>query len=680
MATNGIVITNTYEGNNGNRYLEVAWEKIGIDVAAQTTTIKWTLTSRGTYTGYFMSAPFTVGIDSTTIYNSTERIKLYRNQELASGEYTIKHNTDGTKTFTLAVSGAIYKSYVNVSGSGNFELDLVGMARITEAPNFTDERNPTVKYYNPVGDAISSLQACISLTGETPDIEYRDIAINGDSYTFNLTDDERKVLRAATQGSINRKVRFYLRNVVNGEILFDWKEVNFTVINATPTIEASVIDTNAATVALTGDNSTLIRYHSTATATMAATAYKEATIEKVQIEHNTALFGANSIDILKANSNVFTFYAIDSRNIPVNTTIVAPMIDYIKPTANIDNTQRMDTTGYYNLRVSGNYYNDTFGYTDAAAANELTVYFRYKEQGGNYNEWEQISNTKDGNTYTAQAFINGLNYRKAYVFQCQVVDKLNTVISAEITVRSIPVFHWGENDFVFEVPVVFNAGFTDETGAAAIDDTGSSGNDFSGDVSITGDLRLKGSGNYGNTLYFGDGSYCYIKEATDDDLTIKASDINLNGNVYVNGSPISSGGSSTATAGSWQPSLTTSGAVSSYTMRQGWYQKTGDVITVGFNIKATINSGYNGTNIAISGLPFTPAYAAFGGGIAHNIYLSAGFCFEGFAAGTDGLITLRGQPCNNTTAGNLNITSSAYYPTGSNQTLTLAGTICYTVN
>lgn len=39
---------------------------------------------------------------------------------------------------------------------------------------------------------------------------------------------------------------------------------------------------------------------------------------------------------------------------------------------------------------------------------------------------------------------------------------------------------------------------------------------------ITGDLRLKGSGYYGNALNFGDGEYVYLKEATDDELTIYA--------------------------------------------------------------------------------------------------------------------------------------------------------------
>lgn len=48
-----------------------------------------------------------------------------------------------------------------------------------------------------------------------------------------------------------------------------------------------------------------------------------------------------------------------------------------------------------------------------------------------------------------------------------------------------------------------------------------------GESLIKGNLRLKGSGNYGNKLNLGDGDYVYLYEATDDNLTIKAKNIDL---------------------------------------------------------------------------------------------------------------------------------------------------------
>lgn len=599
---------------------------------------------------------------------------------------TVPHNEDGTKSITISASG--YQTTQGVqhlwdaSASKQITLNTIPrLATLTAAPNFTDEDNPTITYSNPAGSAVSSLQVCIAdSSGITIHVPYRDVAISGTSYTFNLTDAERKALRQAYKTANANTVRFYIKSVINGSSKLDSLARTFTIINAKPHIEASITDTNSITQALTGSPQTLIRYHSTASATMTAYPKKEATISTRRIEHNGNFITADVGIYQNVSGNVFSFIATDSRGNTAEKTIVAPMIDYIKPTANIDEAELMTTEGVYVLKCEGNYYNDTFGYTAAAAANSLTVKYRYKTQGGSYGSWFAISAIIKDNTYSATTTITGLDYRTTYIIQCQVIDKLNTVYSAETPIRSLPVFHWSKDDFVFEVPVIFNAGAEGiEGGTSSGSGSGSViGNTVEGDLNITGNLRLKGSGNYGNTLYFGDGSYAYIQEPTDDVLTVKASTINLNGNVLVNGSALG-GGDSGAIAGSWTPSLTTSAAVSSYSVRQGWYSKVGNVVSIGWQIKATINGGYNSTSIAISGCPYTPSYAAFGGGIAHNVYLAAGFCFEGWAIGTDGNITLRGQPCNSTAAGNLNITSTAYYPTGSGSVLTLGGSITFTV-
>lgn len=72
---------------------------------------------------------------------------------------------------------------------------------------------------------------------------------------------------------------------------------------------------------------------------------------------------------------------------------------------------------------------------------------------------------------------------------------------------------------------------------------------------ITGDLTLKGSGNYGNKLNFGDGDYVHLYEKEDDCLEIKAKKINFllsdtsSSNLTVNGSPIGGGGTVTSITG-----------------------------------------------------------------------------------------------------------------------------------
>lgn len=678
MATQGQFNTSAWEGTNGNRYLTFYWKVSSVDVANQTTTIYWWVMMNGTNRNKVTCEPFQINIDGDLVYWSDTRTKYDLYVEICDGYKTIKHNEDGTKTFNVSVRAAIYSSSVNCTGTKNYDLDVVGKARITAAPNFTDEDNPTIEYYNPVGNAISSLSAAISLTGENPDIPYREVAINGTNYTFTLSDTERNTLRAATQGRNDRLVWFYLRSIIDGEYFFSAKEVVFTVINAYPSIGISVVDANTNTIALTGDKNTLVKYHSTAVANITAAAYKEAYITEHYIEHAGTRYTEETKVFPNVESNDFTFIAIDSRNNIESEHLTPKFVEYIKPTVNIENGEQMTTEGTYTIKCAGNYFNNTFGDNAAAAVNMLSVQYRYKPQGGEYGDWAIMTvSVPGGNTYTAEKAITGLDYRTAYIFQCRAVDSLNTILSAEITVRSLPVFHWGENDFVFEVPVYFNAGFNGEGeipgsggGSATSEPCAIQNGKYEGDLQITGDLWLKNDTDFGNSIYFGDKSYVSISEATDNTFTIKATKINLDGQVAYNGSSIEGVW--------WSPTIYPAQAVSSYTVQQGWAQKFGSVVTIGWQVKADIKSGYDNTVVQIHGCPYKPYISGFGGGVAHNITLGAGFNFEGYSIGTDGIITLRGQPCNNTTKGNLQITSAVYYPTATGTTtITLAGTLSF---
>lgn len=83
-------------------------------------------------------------------------------------------------------------------------------------------------------------------------------------------------------------------------------------------------------------------------------------------------------------------------------------------------------------------------------------------------------------------------------------------------------------------------------GSSGVYNLGSSDNRWTAylkSADISGNIRLKpASADYGNYLYFGDGSYCYIAELSDDKMTIYASsglqitaNTNVSGNVYATG-------------------------------------------------------------------------------------------------------------------------------------------------
>lgn len=390
---------------------------------------------------------------------------------------------------------------------------------------------------------------------------------------------------------------------------------------STPTIFPTIKDTNAATVALTGDNNTLVRYMSIASVTIGAEARNYATIKSQICTNGSQAITTASGTIDGVEQAKFSCSATDSRGYTTAISMTKPFIEYAKPTCNLVESTP-DAAGNMALVCSGSYWAGNFG----AANNTITAQYRYKEkQGGSYSEWVEMAVTTNGNSYTANAALSGLDYRKTYVFQARAVDKLTAAYSGEADATSLPVFHWSESDFVFEVPVIFKKGAEGVGGE---------------DVDLS---------NY------------YTKDEVDDLIA----DIDTGGGVEV-------------VSGTWNPTLSPTAAVSSYTTRKGWYMLVGNVITIGFHVKATCKTAYHSTAIQITGLPLAPAVTSFGGGVLHNAYLATGFCFEGWAVETTGVITPRIQPCNPTKAGNLEISSTAGYTSGGG-VITLGGTITFQI-
>lgn len=390
---------------------------------------------------------------------------------LTSGAIT--HNADGTKS--VAVSANFYGYTLDGSGinafqvSGSQTITLTAIPRcatIQTAPNFTDEQNPTITYSNPAGTAVDSLEACISLTGSNDDIEYRPINKTGTSYTFDLTDAERDVLRAATTTSNTRTVRFYVRTVIGGVSDESYIAKTLTIVNANPIISPTIVDTNSTTVELTGDSSKLVRYYSNAKITMDVSPQKKATMDgskaSKSVTNGSVKLTADGT-INGVTSGTFNFIATDSRGNSTKKTVTASLVNYVKLTCSIGNN-KPDTDGNLTFKVTGNCFKGSFGAFD----NSVTVSYRYKVYGSNKyinDDWEPMSVTVGTNSYTATISVSGLDYKTTYVFEAYAFDKLATVTAEPKNVRATPVFDWGPDDFSFNVPVTIegNSALTSKT-------------------------------------------------------------------------------------------------------------------------------------------------------------------------------------------------------------------------
>lgn len=454
MALSGSVTTNYWYSSDGqSRGYALSWTATQ-SIAKNQSVISWTLATAGTYQYTVAERTLYAVIAGTTVVSKTDRV-MRGAGVIASGSFAVNHASDGTYGFSASVQAAVYGSSINCSGSGDFALDQIArQANITDAPNFNDEENPTITYSNPAGDAVSSLMACISLTGSEDDIAYREIPINGNSYTFNLTDEERNILRNATlSGSSSRNVYFYVKTVIAGNVFYSEARRTFSVINAEPTLEASAADSNPDTIALTGDENVFVRYMSNAAVSITGTAKKGASITSRRVKCGNAYVNTNQGMIPAVESGEFIFSVADNRGNITSKTVKKTLVEYIKPTCVLE-AHAPDADGDVKFAVTGSCFSGSFG----AVENSIQAYYRYKEENGEYGEWTAVETTAVDSTYRADVVLTNLDYTKKHTFQARVTDSLMLVESVDRTVKTIPVFDWGENDFNFNVPVFFGSG------------------------------------------------------------------------------------------------------------------------------------------------------------------------------------------------------------------------------
>ena len=375
---------------------------------------------------------------SSRPYVSTSNVKLL------SWTGDVAHNSDGSKSISVSVyltNGSA--SYLPTQYPSSSPL-YMGSVSLTTIPRASSVSCSTADIGS--NATISISRASSSFTHTL-------------SYTFGSLSGTIATKTSSTSVSWTIPTTFYAQipndksgtgtitcDTYNGSTLIGSKPTSFTAtVNESaskPTLNPTAVDSNATTTALTGDSSKFIKYYSNASVSTGASARNSATLTSQKITCGAKSISSASGTINAVESGSFTFSATDSRGYPTTQTVNKTLIAYIKLTCSL-NAGAPTTSGVATLKISGNYWDGTFG----AVANTLTVQYRYKIQGGSYGDWTTVSATKSNNTYNATATISGLDYQTTYVFQARAVDKLATVNTDEQARRITPIFDWSKDDF-----------------------------------------------------------------------------------------------------------------------------------------------------------------------------------------------------------------------------------------
>ena len=305
----------------------------------------------------------------------------------ASGTIDVTHNDDG------ALSGYAY-AYFAKGGSSAYApassglttdwTPLTAIARyptLTSGSNFTDIQNPVYNISNPA--SLYNVRVKLEAGGDTQLI-IRDLPSNyRGTYTLELTESERNTLRAL---SSNSKTLAVVETVCamngNTELNASYKSYTMTIVDAVPTFDASYLDSNSTTTAITGDNQQIIRNQSLLEIDVSnAAAYKYATLSSIKAtingtEYTTTLSGSTAtfnIGTLNLSTNTNAVVTLtDSRGFTATQTLELEILNWELPTAII------------NLQRENNYYSNTninvdANYSSLDSHNTITLKTRYKK-------------------------------------------------------------------------------------------------------------------------------------------------------------------------------------------------------------------------------------------------------------------------------------------------------------
>ena len=421
-------------------YFWVEWSQNSQSIEDNSTIINW---SCGFNPGhkYYLNAikMSSVVINGVEVYSggTYSNITDYQNRTFASAAMKIAHNPDGSKSFTVSgFSGWIYASGNTYASSQSFTLPTIPRASSVSCSTADIGSNATISISRASSSFTHTLTYSFgSLSGT--------IATKTSSTSVSWTIPTTFYAQIPNDKSGTGTITCY---TYNGSTLIGSKPTYFTAtVNESaskPTLNPTAVDVNTTTTALTGNSSKFIKYYSNASVSTGAQARNSATLKSQKITCGGKSITSASGTINAVESGSFTFSATDSRGYPTTQTVNKTLIEYIKLTCSL-NAGAPTTDGVATLKISGNYWDGTFG----ALANTLTVQYRYKTQGGSYGSWTTVSATKSNNTYNATATISGLDYRTTYVFQARAVDKLATVNTDEQARRTTPIFDWSKNDF-----------------------------------------------------------------------------------------------------------------------------------------------------------------------------------------------------------------------------------------
>ena len=361
MASNGSFNTNSYDG----RHVQFSWSVASQSVANNNTTINWRISAEGGNSSWYRSNPTSVYINGNCVYYNGTRVQQYKGT-IASGSYTIGHNSEGNASFSASVSSAIYSASVNCNGSGSWSLPQIARASQPSCitwPNTTEN----------IGDIGSTITIHMNRHSDkfTHTVRYSFYDLNGTIATNVASNCTWTIPESfySKMPNLNSSWGTIYADTYNGSTKIGTKSVKFTcnVANANPTIDKiDYYDSSKKTTDITEDNQIIIRNNSNLEFKLTnLIALKYATLSKVEILLNgitkSATLSGSSVPsqvinfgIVNSSSNLTaSISVIDSRGNKTSYSKDITIVDWVQPSAIITCQRENNFYSTTHLTVDG---------------------------------------------------------------------------------------------------------------------------------------------------------------------------------------------------------------------------------------------------------------------------------------------------------------------------------------
>lgn len=467
MATSGSFNTGSFYGMYGT----FTWSRTSVDTANARSTISWSIVAAGRITepgvSYYYSRVYYLKIGDTVITATPgSKSPIRVGDTFASGTITIQHNTStGAGSFAVDLKLDIWAGAPNCTGTATFTLDTIARASTFTATNCNIGQHSVIRVTRKNSAYSHSLHAAIQ--SETAYSAYINIGQSTTdsitSNTGNMTTTEVKSTTTEFNFCVPTSLYAKLPTKTSCKCVLTLKTYNGSSVIGTTTQEITLSvhgDIKPAFSITTTDNSesaiknlttNWVRYYSDIKFKATISNLYGSTVKSVTIG-GVSVASPYERQIDNIESDKVTVVVTDNRGRSTSETSTGILIPYTKVTVTGALKRSSPTGSTGSITGKGTWYNAKIGNTQ----NTLTVKYRFYKKYTEAPNWSTTTATINGNEYTFNQSVSGLDYQSEYTMDLQVSDKLMTVSPSSNVTRGLPAFDFGRDDINFNVPIYMN--------------------------------------------------------------------------------------------------------------------------------------------------------------------------------------------------------------------------------